>query len=505
MRQKIGLLLCTFLLANLAIAQSRPFNIEDSNEWVEIRAKGQEAGAAKPDGSVGDRMWIPEQGDTFARISLMTTGTVDHADTIARYNGMNQRQQLDSNSLLFVPEYLLLPPQDNSQSVNWEIREFGQSGSGTVERDVQPELDNATKLQSSAKLPVRVSGTVNVDMFAGEVKVLGKVNVTRVAIGNGSIVRAEVLKTGELLVIAQTAGSTSLRLWHKDETQSDFNIRVAQNDPVTRIRMEKMVQIKVRMIEFRKSALGRLGIDWSDSINGPTFAAAGDAVGNNLFRPAAEGFNALPNTVSPFSTYFGIATNITSRINLLASSGDAVTLAEPVLSCASGGNASFLAGGEVPYPTIGTNGQTTVEFKEYGIKLNVSPSIDDAGNVRTTVETEISQLDPAVSVQGAPGLLTRRAQTQVNVRSGQTIVISGLLTSESSKDVDRIPGIGNLPIIGNFFKAQNARDSASELVIFLTPEVIDPNTNTLSSYDQEILFESDERVVRARQSLPLME
>ena len=91
------------------------------------------------------------------------------------------------------------------------------------------------------------------------------------------------------------------------------------------------------------------------------------------------------------------------------------------------------------------------------------------------------------------------------MRSGQTIVISGLLTSESSKDVDRIPGIGNLPIIGNFFKAQNARDSASELVIFLTPEVIDPNTNTLSSYDQEILFESDERVVRARQSLPLME
>ena len=190
------------------------------------------------------------------------------------------------------------------------------------------------------------------------------------------------------------------------------------------------------MIEFRKSALGRLGIDWADSISGPTFAAAGDAVGNNLFRPAAEGFNGLPNTVSPFSTYFGIATNITSRINLLASSGDAVTLAEPVLSSLSGSSASFLAGGEVPYPAVGSNGQTTVLFKEYGIKLNVVPTIDDAGNVRTIVETEISQLDPAVSVQGTPGLLTRRAQTQVNVRSGQTIVISGLLTSESSKDVD---------------------------------------------------------------------
>ena len=173
---------------------------------------------------------------------------------------MHREQQLDPNDLLFVPEYLLLPPQDESQSVNWEIKEFGQSGSGVVESRKQPELIQPAKPQSSSTSPIRVSGTINVDMFAGEVKVLGKVNVTRVAIGNGSIVRAEVLKTGELLVIAQTAGSTSLRLWHKDESQSDFNIRVSESDPVTRIRMEKMVQIKVRMIEFRKSALGRLGI-----------------------------------------------------------------------------------------------------------------------------------------------------------------------------------------------------------------------------------------------------
>ena len=505
MKHSIALLICTLLMANLAIAQSRSSNSFSNDDWTEVSASGKAKGAINPDGSAGDRMWIPEPGDTFARISLLTTGSRDHADTIARYNGMHREQQLDPNDLLFVPEYLLLPPQDESQSVNWEIKEFGQSGSGVVESRKKPELIQPAKQQSSSTSPIRVSGTINVDMFAGEVKVLGKVNVTRVAIGNGSIVRAEVLKTGELLVIAQTASSTSLRLWHKDESQSDFNIRVSESDPVTRIRMEKMVQIKVRMIEFRKSALGRLGIDWADSIAGPTFAAAGDAVGNNLFRPAAEGFNGLPNTVSSFSTYFGIATNITSRINLLASSGDAVTLAEPVLSSLSGSSASFLAGGEVPYPAVGSNGQTTVLFKEYGIKLNVAPTIDDAGNVRTIVETEISQLDPAVSVQGTPGLLTRRAQTQVNVRSGQTIVISGLLTSESSKDVDYIPGIGKLPIIGNFFKAHNARKSESELVIFLTPEVIDPATNMLSEHEQSILFDSEERAVSARQSLPLME
>lgn len=343
-------------------------------------------------------------------------------------------------------------------------------------------------------------------MFAGEVNVMGRVEVTRVAVGNGDIVRVEVLKSGELLVIAQSAGSTSLRLWHTDDSQSDFNIRVSEQDPETRVRMETMVRMRVRMIEFRKSALGKMGIDWSDSAAGPGFSIAGDAVGNNLFRPATEGFAAsLPNTVKPFQTYFGIASNITSRINFLASTGDATTLAEPVLSTTNGGSASFLAGGEVPYPSIGANGQTIVQFKEYGIKLNVSPNIDALGNVRTVVETEISQLDPAVSVQGAPGLLTRKAQTQVNVRSGETIVISGLLSSESSKDIDKLPGIGNLPIIGNFFRARNARNSVSELVIFVTPEIVSTGSELLSERQQTVYQSSQARFDSAQQKIQLLD
>jgi pilus assembly protein CpaC len=343
-------------------------------------------------------------------------------------------------------------------------------------------------------------------MFTGQVKVLGQVDVTRVAIGNGDIIRAEVLKSGELLVIAQSPGSTSLRLWHTDKKQSDFNIRVSEHDPETRVRMETMVRMRVRMIEFRKSALGKLGIDWSDGTAGPGFAIAGDAIGNNYFRPAAEGLaGTLPNTVRPFQSYFGIASNITSRINFLASTGDATTLAEPVLSTTSGGSASFLAGGEIPYPSINENGQSTVQFKEYGIKLNVSPVIDPFGNVRTSVETEISQLDPAVSVQGAPGLLTRKAQTQVNVRSGETIVISGLLSSDSSKDIDKLPGIGNLPIIGHFFRARNARNSVSELVIFVTPEIVLPQGPLLNQRQQALFDVSEKRVVAARQKIKILD
>lgn len=343
--------------------------------------------------------------------------------------------------------------------------------------------------------------TENIDMFIGEIKVLGRVDVTRVAIGNGAIIKAEVLDNNELLVIAESVGSTSLRLWHRDNRQSDYNIRVAETDPQTRVRLEKMVHMRVRMVEFRRSALDKLGVDWSDNFAGPGVAAAGDLVGNAHFRPGSDApFGNLPNTVKPFSTYFGIASNITSRINLLASSGDATTLAEPVLSTVNGGSASFLAGGEVPYPTVSQNGQAIVEFKEYGIKLTISPSIDEMGHIRTLVDTEISQLDPAVSVQGAPGLLTRRIKTQVNVRAGETIVLSGLLSSESSKDVDKVPGIGRLPIIGNFFRSSASRNSVSELVVFLTPVIADPGRQPIDARQQQMLehAEQTKRIIHQR-------
>lgn len=467
----------------------------------------------------GDQIWVPAAGESLAAIAQRATGTPDHALAIARFNGLEVNEPVPANSILMIPGALLLPghlrQDQNSFRPRSQIREIETDSIVPVEginsitldyadTDVQAPLVTAVDADAPPA-PLDV-GTRNVDMFAGQVKVLGHVDVTRVAIGNGDIIRAEVLKTGELLVIAQSAGSTSLRLWHTDKKQSDFNIRVSEHDPETRVRMETMVRMRVRMIEFRKSALGKLGIDWSDGTTGPGFAIAGDALGNNYFRPAAEGLSAtLPNTVKPFQTYFGIASNITSRINFLASTGDATTLAEPVLSTTSGGNASFLAGGEIPYPSISESGQTTVQFKEYGIKLNVSPVIDPFGNVRTSVETEISQLDPAVSVQGAPGLLTRKAQTQVNVRSGETIVISGLLSSDSSKDVDKIPGIGNLPVIGHFFRARNARNSVSELVIFVTPEIVMPQGPLLSQRQQALFDVSETRVDTARRKIRILD
>lgn len=389
---------------------------------------------------------------------------------------------------------------DNMQLI--EIGDHQGKAADLPDRATGAMIENITNQSSQ---PFDEPGTINLDLFVGQVKVLGQVDVHRVAVGNGGIIRAEVLDNGELLVIAAAPGSSSLRLWHKDQTQTDYNIRVAETDPETRVPLERMVRMRVRMVEFRKSALGRLGIDWNDSAAGPSLAAAGEASTNQLLRPTGQGFDALSGSSSSVSAYFGIASNITSKINLLSQNGDAVTLAEPVLSAMNGGQASFLAGGEVPYPSVGENGQTQVEFKEYGIKLDVAPLIDAAGHVRTLLETEISQLDASVSVQGTPGLLTRRAQTEVTVRSGQTIVISGLLSSDSGADANMIPGLGKLPIIGRLFGSRSRRNTLNELVIFVTPEVIEPGQAMINAREQSYLDVSDRRVESLRQQLQLME
>jgi pilus assembly protein CpaC len=315
----------------------------------------------------------------------------------------------------------------------------------------------------------------NIDMFVGEVVIIGEVEVDRVAIGNGDLIKVEILDNKELLVIGEGAGSTSLRLWNKDGTEYDYNIRVSKEDPEKRVHMDSMIRIRVKMVEFRKSALSKLGINWSEDINGPTFSTVGDFISNKIYRPTESsiaGAN-LPLSVKPFSSYFGIASTLSSRINLLASDGDAVVLSEPVLTCVNGGTAKFLSGGEYPIPVTGTNGGTSVEFKQYGIKMDISPRTDKMGQIYTTIKAEVSEIDASTTVLGVPGILKNETETMVNVHSGQTIVISGLLKAKQGKGTSKIPGLGDLPVLGGLFGSDDVQNEMSEMVVFLTPEVVE--------------------------------
>jgi pilus assembly protein CpaC len=322
----------------------------------------------------------------------------------------------------------------------------------------------------------------NIDLFLGEVKILGKVDVDRVAIGQAGIVKLEILSTDELLVIGEQPGSTSIRLWNKDGSHTQYNIRVTEEDPEKRVRMDSMIRISVKMVEFRKSALSKLGIDWSKDFAGPTFATVGDFLTNSMFRAPTSAIDGsqLPLNVKPFTSYFGIATSLTSRINLLASDGDAVVLSEPVLNCINGGTAKFVSGGEYPIPVTNKNGGTSVEFKQYGIKIDISPKANKEKQIYTTIKAEVSEIDQSTTVLGVPGVLTNETETIVNVHSGQTIVISGLLKAKQGRGTSKIPGLGDIPFVGGLFSTDDLQQEMSEMVVFLTPEVVEVE----QTYDQ---------------------
>lgn len=244
--------------------------------------------------------------------------------------------------------------------------------------------------------------------------------------------------------------------------------------------VNKMVFMNVKITEFNRNFLENLGIQWDNPISGPAAGFAFDAIANDQFRitPPTPSFgDLLPRSATSPLGYFGIATEISSRINFAVNSGNAVILAEPRLATRSGGEASFLAGGEVPYQVTNSLGASNVEFKEFGIQLTLKPEVDTNNNIRATVSTEVSAIDNSVAVQGVPGFLTRRTSTDVSMKSGETLVISGLINQQASKDINRLKFLSDIPILGELFKSKSFRDQKSELVIFVTPTVFDAKSD----------------------------
>jgi pilus assembly protein CpaC len=145
-----------------------------------------------------------------------------------------------------------------------------------------------------------------------------------------------------------------------------------------------------------------------------------------------------------------------------------------------GEEASFLAGGEFPFPVVqgGNVNAVTVQWREFGIKLDFTPTITNSGNIRLQVTPEVSSLDFAngLTYEGfnIPSLLSRRVQTDVELRPGQTLAIGGLLDTRLLKDVDKIPILGDLPILGFFFRSEAARQERTELLVLVTPHILDP-------------------------------
>ncbi|HWS74328.1 MAG TPA: type II and III secretion system protein, partial [Quisquiliibacterium sp.] len=141
----------------------------------------------------------------------------------------------------------------------------------------------------------------------------------------------------------------------------------------------------------------------------------------------------------------------------------------PSLSCRSGGTAKFVAGGELPIPFTTGLGNASVMFKEYGIKFDVNPVVSETGVIAARIATEVSAINFDVRVKDVPGITKRRAETEVDLREHETLVIAGLLSEESSRGIDKLPALGDVPVLGHLFRSRAFRDQQTELVVFITP------------------------------------
>jgi len=166
-------------------------------------------------------------------------------------------------------------------------------------------------------------------------------------------------------------------------------------------------------------------------------------------------------------------------------------LAEPNLLTLSGHSASFLAGGEFPFPTLQGGaagvGQITIQFKEFGIRLNFLPTVTPRGTIHLVVTPEVSSLDYSngltVSGYTIPGLSTRRVQTEVELENGQSFVIAGLLDNQVTEQLNKVPGIGDIPVLGKLFQSKSVSKSNSELLVTVTPELVRPIPADLKAPD----------------------
>ena len=170
-------------------------------------------------------------------------------------------------------------------------------------------------------------------------------------------------------------------------------------------------------------------------------------------------------------------------IRALQESGDFKSLAEPNLLALHGKEASFLAGGEFPYPPVqgsGAQGRDaiTIEWREFGVRLNFTPTVTNIGNIHLAMAPEVSSLDFAqglmVSGFQIPTVLTRRAFTEVELREGQHLAIAGLMDRSMQEKVSKLPFLGDIPILGALFRTENERQELTELLVIVSPRIIEP-------------------------------
>ena len=363
--------------------------------------------------------------------------------------------------------------------------------------------------------------------------------ITRVSIAQPEIADIKLITPTQVLVVAQkNLGSTNLILWHGDERAEVYDVRVFMPDDLLRtieehiqllvpdarvslvsgpnglmitgevesqesldrvlktvqnhvdsitnlvvVRGTQQVQLEVKVAEVSRSGIKKMGLgfltnsDWTIGL-----FPSGNAQGQvNVSSPNQQNLGLNTEIGSPFATAFQIVLaslddNFLSILSLLKGQNLARMLASPTLVTMNGQEASFLVGGEFPYPMEGDLGQATIQFKSYGIRLNFTPYVVGRETITLKVEPEVSNIDFAVTVfsggTSVPGLKTRRGSATLQLKDGQTFVMAGLLKEETATVVNKVPFLGDLPLIGTLFTSKEFQKEETELMVIVTPRLV---------------------------------
>ncbi|MDP3294131.1 MAG: type II and III secretion system protein family protein [Nevskia sp.] len=369
--------------------------------------------------------------------------------------------------------------------------------------------------------------------------VRAKGSVTRVAIGDPKVADVNVVNGRELLINGKLGGTTSLLVWTRGakgvSEPTEYRIAVAalaSSDPAlskltvqpngaldgsvpnllahrkasqtsvlrdkdapppvdrSLVGGETQVMSHVRIVEVNRRSLQQYGLNLfklgansaaglgapSSVTQAPLSGAGGGLLGGFAgatgFLPIGDAFNIVFGN----NGYTGI-------LSVLERKGLARTLAEPSLTALSGQTASFLAGGEFPYPVPqggGANGSgsITVQFREFGVRLNLTPTVLSNSRIAIKVAPEVSDLDftNSVTIGGTtiPGIVIRRTDTTVELGDGETFVLSGLVSNNLTTNVDKVPWLGDIPVLGAFFRTTNIKRTEKELIMVITPHLVRP-------------------------------
>lgn len=362
--------------------------------------------------------------------------------------------------------------------------------------------------------------------------------VKRVAVGRPDIVGVNILTSRNIMITGKQAGVTEISIWESEKAAAPakkLKVAVSVSTALEKQRLqfskaitllpagnqvaiagesesltehalarqaidkenkspmdatlsgfENQVQIDIKVVEVSRQNMMRAGFFLGKNSRNTTLAigSPGNLSGvqsgdSGFILDSASGF--LPN-LNAFNFVAGNATRgLLGTLSILEANGYAYTLAEPSLTAFSGQSATFLAGGEFPVPIrAGAGGDSTVSisYKEYGVRLMLTPTVLNANRIFLKVSPEVSELDFANAVQSGgvsvPGLRVRRTDTSVSLGDGESFVISGLVSRNTLKNVDKFPGLGNLPIIGAFFRSTRFDLEDKELLMIVTPHLVRP-------------------------------